>query len=179
MENKNKITFNDFMSRRNKRDIINLSPKTVQLDGIEIYVKQYLPLEEKAELLGGIILNSFNREDNQFDFVLMEMLYSLSLIHYYTNINILDEKETPLVKIYDYLEQNNLFSLIFKSIPPSEINIINNFVKWSYDSQTNYLNSLRSFISDSTNYKESSEEISKNLKDALKSYDEMITKQII
>jgi hypothetical protein len=52
----------------------------------------------------------------------------LEIIFHYTNLSFTDKQKEDLVKLYDVLESNNIFSLIFQAMNEQELAFITNGV---------------------------------------------------
>lgn len=101
---------------------VDESIKTIKIADKDVEVRQYLPAEEKNNLIelvlqsatGGTIFNPF----------LADCYFDLYLVMYYTNINFTDNQKADLLKLYDILETNNVFTTIVETIPENEYNTL-------------------------------------------------------
>ena len=85
--------------------------KTVNINNNVIEVKQYLPINEKLELIGRV-LNQAADDNNFSNPVKLEVFTALEIVFTYTNISFTDKQKEDLIKLYDILESNNIFNLI-------------------------------------------------------------------
>ena len=130
-----KITFTKLGLKKNE-DI-----KTIQICGQDIEVKQYLPIQEKLELIGRIIDNSAN--DNNFENpVHLEVYTNFEIIAAYTNITFTEKQREDISKTYDLLFGNKVINDILAWIPKGEYDIIANGVKDTVKATYAYKNSL-------------------------------------
>ena len=132
-----KITFTKLGLKRND------NIKTVQICGQDIEVKQYLPIQEKFELIEKIV-NSAN-ETNTNDFenpVQLTMYTDFEILATYTNINFTEKQREDITKTYDLLDGNKIFAEVFAWIPKSEYDFIVSSVKEMNRASYTYKNSI-------------------------------------
>lgn len=111
----------------------------------EIEIKQYLPVNEKLELISRIINNS--AEDMKFYNVgKIEIFTTLEIIFAYTNINFTDKQKEDVCKLYDLFMSSNLMDEIFAHIPESELDWISDTVKDTIESIYSYQNSVMGIL---------------------------------
>lgn len=97
--------------------------KTIVINDQEIEVKQYLPINDKLDLIATVI--NLSMDDNNFANPVKVQVYTkLEIIFRYTNLSFTDKQKEDLVKIYDLLESNHIFDLIIAEIPESEYKYI-------------------------------------------------------
>ena len=74
--------------------------KTITINGQEVTVKQYLPIEDKIKIIENVLRNS--ADDNNFaNPVKVEVYFNLELIYNYTNISFTEKQKEDATKIYD------------------------------------------------------------------------------
>ena len=126
-----KVTFSKLKLAK-KNDI-----QTIQINGIDIEVKQYLPVEEKLEIIGRVLRDSAN--DNSFaNPVNLEVFLDLEIMYNYTNISFTETQKKDPYKLYDLLEENGIILEVISAIPDKEYNylvdsaseIIENYYKY-------------------------------------------------
>lgn len=111
----------------------------------EIEIKQYLPVNEKLELISRIINNS--AEDMKFYNVgKIEIFTTLEIIFAYTNINFTDKQKEDVCKLYDLFMSSDLMDEIFAHIPESELDWISDTVKDTIESIYSYQNSVMGIL---------------------------------
>ena len=85
----------------------------------EIEVKQYLPINEKLEMISNVI--NLSADDNNFaNPVKVSVFTTLEILFHYTNITFTDKQKEDPVKLYDLVISNGLMSEIIKAIPEGE-----------------------------------------------------------
>ena len=93
--------------------------QVVTINGLEVEVKQYLPVAEKLELIANVLNNS--ADDNNFaNPVKTYVLSHLEIIYAYTNLSFTDKQKEDPAKLYDILETNGIIDSIILAMPSSE-----------------------------------------------------------
>ena len=88
-----KITFASLkLKTRDDVEKINLYDK-------EIEVKQYLPAEDKYDLI--MITLQESKEEGVYNHFKMDMFFHLNIIFMYTNLQFTDKQKEDLIKLYD------------------------------------------------------------------------------
>lgn len=110
-----------------------------------VEVKQYLPIEEKLEVISNIINNSI--DDNDFyNPVRLEIFTTLEIVYAYTNLNITDKmKENPF-KLYDIILSSGLYDKILEMIPTEEFDRIDVSAHATIRNIYNYKNSAAGIL---------------------------------
>ena len=89
----------------------------------EIEVKQYLPIQDKLN----VIFNAISKTEDEnrfFNPVKLECYCTLEIIYAYTNIKFTDKQLEDEGKLFDLMEENELINLIFSAIPEDETDFI-------------------------------------------------------
>jgi hypothetical protein len=99
-------------------DFVYPDAKVVDFKGIDIFVKQYLPAEEKYQLLYACVqgLDLLNKPYNP---LVADLLFDLEVVQSYSSINFGDNQETYF-KVFDVLQMNGLIDLVIGAIPVGE-----------------------------------------------------------
>lgn len=122
---------------------INDSVKEVKLnDEVTIEVKQYLPIQEKLELIGRAIEFAHEEDYNYSNPVKINVISALEIIYAYTNIVFTDKQKEDIPKLYDLLFSSGIMEIIFENIPVSELNIIEDGIKDTSESLYQYQSSV-------------------------------------
>lgn len=159
---------------------IDDSVKQVQFnDEITIEVKQYLPIQEKLELIGKVIMQAHEPDVNYPNPVKLRVFADLEIIFSYTNIAFTDKQKEDLAKLYDLLVSSGVLDLVLENLPEDDyLNIItdiNKSAKAIYDYQNSVLGVLDTVKTDYSN----TELDVNNIQDALKSEDFSLIKDIV
>lgn len=120
---------------------MNNSINTVMFNDQEIEVKQYLPINDKLDLIAAVI-NQASDDNNFMNPVKTEVFMRLEIIFRYTNISFTEKQKEDLVKLYDLIDSNNLFNIIINAIPEEEYNIIVDGVMDCSEAIYTYQNSI-------------------------------------
>ena len=89
----------------------------------EIEVKQYLPIQDKLN----VIFNAISKTEDEnrfFNPVKLECYCTLEIIYAYTNIKFTDKQLEDEGKLFDLMEENDLINLIFSASPEDETDFI-------------------------------------------------------
>ena len=122
---------------------IDDSVKEVKLtDDITIEVKQYLPIQEKLQMVGRIIEYAHQEDFDYANPLKIKFYTELELIFTYTNLNFTDKQKEEITKIYDGLYSSGLVDKILINIPVNEYQIIQETVAKTIDSIYQYQNSI-------------------------------------
>lgn len=92
-------------------------------NGQTIEVKQYLPIQEKMEIISSV-LNQCQDENNFINEAKLSLFMDLEMIYKYTNINITEKQKEDPAKLYDLFAGTGLFNEIFTVLPDSEYKCI-------------------------------------------------------
>lgn len=98
---------------------LNKEVKTIIWEDQEIEIKQYLPVNEKLEMISRII-NSSADDMKFYNVGKIEIFTALELIFTYTNINFTDKQKEDICKLYDLLVSSGLYEAIVCEIPKVE-----------------------------------------------------------
>lgn len=107
----------------------------------DIEVKQYLPINEKLELISSVI-NSTVDENNFSNPVKENVFLTLEILYHYTNINFTDKQKEDPVKLYDLVVSSGLVNKVTDLIPEEELDEVINGVVQSVKAIYTYRNSV-------------------------------------
>lgn len=104
---------------------VNTDIKTISLeDGKDIEIIQYLPTEEKINLIARVIELAHDPEINYMNPIKTDIYFDIELIKAYTNITFTDKQLDNLPKLYDLLVSSGWLQKIKDEIPKEEINVL-------------------------------------------------------
>lgn len=109
-----KVSFN----KLNK--IKSLDPIEITVGDQMVEIEQYLPLEEKVELITSIIDQSGNGEEGFFNIIKLEAYYTIEMIRRYTNITFTEKQLEDTTKLYDAIKLNRVWEQVKEAIPFTE-----------------------------------------------------------
>ena len=142
--------------------------KTVLFNEQEIEVKQYLPINEKLEMISNVI--NLSADDNNFaNPVKVSVFTTLEILFHYTNITFTEKQKEDPVKLYDLVISNGLMSEIIKAIPEGEyaevLCSIEDSISAIYTYRNSVLGILETVSADYSNLAFEASEIQKSLAD--------------
>lgn len=147
---------------------INQDIKTIEFNEQTIEVKQYLPVNDKLELISNVI-NASHDENNFSNPVKVSVFTTLEIMYSYTNINFTDKQKEDPTKLYDMLISSGLVAAVINAIPEAEYHEVLRGISDSIDAIYTYRNSvlgiLESVSADYSQLNLDAEEIQKKLGD--------------
>ena len=99
-------------------------------DNIEIEVLQYLPIEDKIDLIQIALQKSL--ENGIYNEMKLDMYFNLYMIYMYTNLEFTDEEKADEFTLYNELQSNNIIVGVIGAMDENE-----------YDSLIDYLQMMQ------------------------------------
>ena len=99
---------------------INEDSIPVQIGEETIAVKQYLPVQDKLILIGDVIMQAHEQDENYSNPVKAEVYRDLEVVFAYTNISFTDKQKEDLSKLYDLLASSGVLKSVIEAIPEDE-----------------------------------------------------------
>ena len=121
---------------------INTNEIPVQIGEETIAVKQYLPIQEKLELIGNVVMAAHEQDENYSNPVKAGVYRDLEVIFAYTNISFTEKQKEDLPKLYDMLYSSGIITEVLKNIPEDEYMEIMFGVRDSIEAIYKYQNSV-------------------------------------
>lgn len=119
----------------------NQDVKVVEFNGQSIEIKQYLPVNDKLQLISEVI--NASADDNNFaNPVKVSIFTTLMILENYTNINFTDKQKEDPAKLYDLVISGGLVKEVINAIPEEEYNEILRGVADSIEAVYKYRNSI-------------------------------------
>lgn len=115
--------------------------KTITINNNQIEIKQYLPVNDKLDLIARVI-NGAHDQNNFPNPIKIEVIGTLEMIMAYTNISFTEKQKEDIPKLYDLLEENGVIKDIISQIPEDEYNFIIDGINKTVDSVYTYNNSV-------------------------------------
>jgi hypothetical protein len=142
---------------------LNEAITTINMDDdIVIEVKQYLPIQEKLKLIGRVIEQAHEQDENYSNPVKVEVYMALEVIFAYTNIAFTDKQKEDLPKLYDLLASSGMIEKVYSAIPSVELGAVQSGIYTSIDSVYKYQNSVLGMLDNITHsYKETDVDVEK------------------
>ena len=114
----------------------------ISIDDQKVLVEQYLPLEEKVNLITSVIEQSGNGEEGFFNIVKLDAYYIIEMIKAYTNISFTEKQLEDTTKLYDAIRLNDVWAAVEDAIPDNEKGYIWNNILALAREITTYNNSV-------------------------------------
>lgn len=100
---------------------VNDEIKTVEFNEQAIEVKQYLPVNEKLEVIAEVLNNS--ADDNNFaNPVKVDVYTVIAVLEAYTNVSFTDKQKENVTKLYDAVVSTGFYNTVVEAIPDEEMN---------------------------------------------------------
>ena len=148
---------------------VNQEIKIISFNGQDVEVKQYLPVNEKLELISNVINASHDGVNNFANPVKVSIYTTLEIMYAYTNINFTDKQKEDPTKLYDMLISSGMVAEIVNEIPEAEYHEIlcgvSDSISAIYAYQNSILGILESISADYSNLNFDATEIQKKLAD--------------
>ena len=156
-----KVTFDSLKANKVAED------KIIKINNKEIAVKQYLPVNDKLNLIGRVLSAISGNEYNFINPVQLDVYTTIEIIKAYTNIEF-DTDALP-ADLYDELEQEEIANQVISAIPETEYNFVvdgaQDTVAAYYDYQNSILGILENVTQDYSNLNLEATDIQKKLAD--------------
>lgn len=124
---------------------VNQDIKTIEFNEQTIEVKQYLPVNDKLELITNVI-NASHDDNNFANPVKVSIFTTLEVMYAYTNINFTDKQKEDPAKLYDMLISTGLAKKVINAIPEEEYKEILSGVFDSINAVYTYQNSIMGIL---------------------------------
>lgn len=129
---------------------VNNSVKTINYNDSVIEINQYLPIEDKYDLI--MITAQKALENNIYNPLKVDMYLHLHIIYLYTNIAFTDKQKENEAKLYDMLMSNGIIDSVISAIPEDEYNYIfsmlDDYIKLDMENRKSITALVNKFIDD-------------------------------
>lgn len=119
----------------------NTETKTLNWKDQTIEIKQYLPIQEKMELIVSV-LNQIQDDNNFINETKLSLYSDLEIIYHYTNINFTEKQKEDSGKLYDLLISSGLFAAAVNLIPEAELKALRGWMSATANHIYEYRNSI-------------------------------------
>lgn len=120
----------------------NNSIKTIDFNGENIEIKQYLPVQEKLALISKVIMASHEQDQNHANPVKVKIYTDLEVLFAYTNISFTEKQKEDTPKLYDLVFSSGLIDAVICAIPEAEYKYLLCGVNESIEAIYKYQNSV-------------------------------------
>ena len=134
-----KVSFNKLgLKLNNNINIVKFNEQAIE-------VKEYLPIEEKLELIADVV--NFSADQNNFaNPVKVDVYTTIGIIEYYTNITFTEKQKENIPKLYDMVTGCNLYNMIINVIPEKEIEGLVEAINKTLEAVYQYKNSIMGIL---------------------------------
>ena len=127
---------------------ININKDTIYIEPFNINVLQYLPIEDKNDL---IFVTLQRADENGFyNPVKLQMFSELYTVYMYSDLEFTDEEKLDETLLYNVLKSNGIIDVIMNALPEKELYELQQMMDDSLRKKEKYRNSitgvLNSFI---------------------------------
>lgn len=124
---------------------VNQDVNYIEFNEQSIEVKQYLPVNDKLELISNVI-NSSVDNNNFANPVKISVFSTLEIFYAYTNINFTEKQKEDPTKLYDMLISSGLVAAVANAIPEAEYHEIMRGIADSINAVYTYRNSVMGIL---------------------------------
>ena len=120
---------------------LNNEIKTIEFNEQTIEVKQYLPVNDKLELISNVI--NLSADDNNFaNPVKIAIFTTLEILYNYTNLTFTEKQKEDPTKLFDLIISNGLVKEVVNAMDKAEYDDLISGIQRSIDAVYNYRNSV-------------------------------------
>ena len=145
---------------------VNTQPKEIDFNGNQFEVLQYLPIEDKYDLIMVTLQKCY--EEGIYNPIKKDLYFHLYLVYMYTDISFTDKQKEDEEKLYNTLESNGVITEVIKNIPEEEYNKLFEYMDELIEEKMRYSLSSAAMISNVIN---TLPEKAQEAVDALKGFD--------
>lgn len=120
----------------------NYKDITISTDKV-IRVRQYLPIDDKIELINYVVDNSLDNTTGCFSPIRTNVFFSIGVLRQYCGINFGDENVSS---IYDLLEESGIIDIVMEAIPQDEMKYMEDLLNATTADISRYNNSAAGII---------------------------------
>ena len=121
--------------------------KTITINNNQIEIKQYLPVNEKLDLIARVI-NGAHDQNNFPNPIKIEVIGTLEMIMAYTNISFTEKQREDEAKLYDTLLSSGLLDMIINAIPEDDYRELKEYIEILEQKLENNEKSMAAKLSD-------------------------------
>ena len=126
------------LTKNENKEFLKFGDQTIE-------IKQYLPFQDKLQLIQNIVNNSLD-DKGYINPCRRDFFEKLEIFYTYTNINFTDKQKEDENKLFDLLVGSGLMKQVLDLIPEEEFKMIDNSVHELINSIYEYRNSARGIM---------------------------------
>jgi hypothetical protein len=146
----------------------NNNVEITEFNNQKIEVKQYLPIEDKMNLISDILNKSVD-QNGFYNPCRLHIYQIINIIMAYTNISFTDKQKEDVYKLYDLFAGSGLATTVIKAIPANEYDFIlqgtDEAIKSIYSYRNSVMGILDNISADYSNLELDASKISAELSD--------------
>ena len=119
--------------------------KEINFGDSKIEVQQYLPIQDKIDLIDITLQKA--KEGRLYNPIKVDMFFHLNLIYLYTNITFTDKQREDEYKLYDNLQSNGVISQVITAMNENEYNGLLNMINEKIENELRYNTTAAAVIS--------------------------------
>lgn len=123
---------------------INTEVNTVEVGENQIQVLQYLPIQDKIDLIQIALQKS--EQNSIYNEMKLEMYFNLYLIYMYTNLEFSDEDKEDEFKLYNELESNGIILDVIGAMDEDEYDNLLSYLKVMQSNNSSYRHSAAALV---------------------------------
>lgn len=128
---------------------VNTQSKEIDFNGNQFEVLQYLPIEDKYDLVMITLQKCY--EEGIYNPIKKDMYFHLYLVYMYTDISFTNRQKEDEEKLYNILESNGIITEVIKNIPEEEYNKLFEYMDELIEEKMRYSLSSAAMISNVIN----------------------------
>ena len=130
---------------------INTETTVIKInDNTEIEVLQYLPVEDKIDLIQIALQKSL--ENGIYNEIKLDMYFNLYIVYMYSNLEFTDEEKEDEFKLYNELQSNDIIAHVIAGMDEGEYDCLLDYLKSMQENNESYKKSaaalFQTFIQD-------------------------------
>lgn len=125
---------------------LKMKEETNKVEGTEIEVLKYLPLEDKCALINIALQNA--KEGIIFSAARLDAFFHLYIVMMYTNITFTEKQKEDPIKLYDTLKSNGIIDKVILAMDEEEYTHLVEFLNQQEEDIYKYQKSIGGVISE-------------------------------
>lgn len=126
-------------------------PVVIKIGESDIEVNQYLPMEDKADLISWVVDNAIDDITGRFSPIRLDTYFYIAIAKWYGNISFTDKQMESPAKIYDTLVTNDIILNILGAIPEEEYNYLEELLEDTVEDIADYNSSFAGIVRSMSN----------------------------
>ena len=125
---------------------INSDEIVIEINGENIFIKQYVSIENKTAVIEKIVNACISNSTNFYNPIEVEVRKAIAIIEMYTNIGLTEKQKEEITKTYDLFISTKAYNKIIDSIPKTELDVVDSLLYTSLENVYGYNNSIAGIL---------------------------------